>query len=68
MTCCDKNIHDIAMVSTLPHMHRALTPKFLKSPLYLREGVGHDSDKWVTMFGLSFTHLLVLEAVATLIN
>ena len=39
--------HSADLTIYLVPIHGALTPQFVKSPLYPREGVGHDTDRYI---------------------
>ena len=39
--------HSADLTIYLAPIHGALTPQFVKSPLYPREGVGHDTDRCI---------------------
>ena len=39
--------HSADLTIYLAPIHGALTPQFVKSPLYSREGIGHDTDRCI---------------------
>ena len=52
--------HSADLTIHLAPIHGALTPMFVKSPLYLRRGGGHDTDRYISAKSAFHKKLTVL--------